>query len=573
MIQLREHQVSAVAETEKAWQQPDIKNVILVLPTGAGKTVIMADKAKRCQSRGHGCVIFAHRDVLLEQISAALCRVGVYHSLYCSKPTINFITTKNNQTFGNSFYRETSLIIVASVDTFWRRDITHILPYIGLWMIDEAHHVTKNSKWHRCIEKLDAVPHMKGLLVTATPLRADRKGLGRNYSGMADKMIVGADMGTLIRRGLLCPYKIFIPDTLVDTSDVTVTSSGDFNREQLAKKTDKSNITGDVIQQWFNHANNKQTIIFTVNIEHSNHVAEQFRAAGVNAVALSSEDLPSVRQAAINNFRNGVTKILVNCDLFSEGFDVPAVEVVVMLRKTLSYAMFKQQFGRCLRILDGKTHGILLDHVGNVTYFMSQYGLDYPHDDPVWTLADAPKKPSNRKSAKTMDAITCDSCKMYYVPEDAQQKRFCPECGHDHESVKPADAVPADQKYRPKKGTLKELALDMDAFKATIEKREKHDEDPEVLRRRMKMAGAPPMVYNSAAANQAKRRNAQFVLRAKMQEWCALYTANTGATLEQVQEQFHKNFGMNVIEAHLLSESETIELTKLVNQFLTVPSL
>lgn len=574
MIELREHQSTSLNLADKAWQT--VKNVMLVLPTGAGKTVIMAEKALRCQRMNQGCVIFAHRDVLLEQISAALCRVGVWHNFYCSKPTVSNITTQNAKEFGNSYYRQTSLIIVASVDTFWRRDISQILPYITLWMIDEAHHVTTGSKWHRCIQKLDEMQHMKGLLVTATPLRADRKGLGRKYSGVTDEMIVGADMGTLIRRGLLCKYKIFIPHNLVDVSDVDITASGDYNRDQLAKKTDKSNITGEVIKEWMAHANGKQTIIFAVNIEHSNHVAEQFRAAGIRALSLSSEDTAAVRKECIDSFRRGVTKVLVNCDLFSEGFDVPAVECVVMLRKTLSYAMFKQQFGRCLRILKGKEFGILLDHVGNVEYFMSHYGLDYPHDDPAWTLADAPKKPSKRKSAKTLDAITCEKCRMYYVPEDAEQAKKCPnvDCGHIHGSGKPAETeLPADQKYKPKKGTLRELQMDSSAFEQLKIEREKHDEDPEAVRRRMKFAGAPPMVYNSAAANHAKRRNAQTVLRSHIQAWCALYAKNTGAPVDVVQQQFQSTFGMNILEAHLLGESQAIELTRNINNYFTVPAL
>ena len=105
------------------------------------------------------------------------------------------------------------------------------------------------------------------------------------------------------------------------------------------------------------HADGRQAICFTVNIAHSEHVAKQFRDAGISAINLSSEDTTAYRTKMINKFRKGEIKVLVNCDLFGEGFDVPAVECVIMLRKTESYSLFKQQFGRALRIFEGKITG------------------------------------------------------------------------------------------------------------------------------------------------------------------------------------------------------------------------
>lgn len=565
MIDLRQHQIESVQNVDLLHSR-NLKNVMLVLPTGAGKTITMAHYAWRCNQRGEGCVIFAHRDVLLEQISEALCLFNVYHSIYSSKPTVNFISNNNHQKFGNSYYRESSLIILASVDTFWRRDVATILPYIKLWMMDEGHHMTKGSKWHRCIEKLDEQPTTKGLLVTATPLRADRKGLGRHASGIADAMYVGANMHTLIERELLCVYKIYVPESLVDVSDVNITSSGDYNREQLAKKTDKSNITGSVINTWKEKAFGKRTIIFTVNIEHSNHVAEQFRAAGVKAVSLSSEDLPSVRKKEIEDFRSGRTTVLVNCDLFSEGFDVPGVEVVIQLRKTMSYAMFKQQFGRMLRILKGKDYGILIDHVGNVPYFMDKYDLEYPHDDPEWSLDDAPKKPKSSKG-RTIVTITCKKCRAFYSPEpDTNQKDVCPECQHKHSEDEQIAAV---RSFQEKQGKIVEYELNIELFQKLLAQRKAVDEAPENVRERMKRAGAPPMVYNATFNNHAKRRNAQITLRSYIQRWCverAKQMPNMPPPI--IQREFAITFNVPIIKAMVLSEPEAIKLTEKIQNML-----
>ena len=564
MLELRQHQTTAVERTDIAHNQ-GYKNAMVVLSTGAGKTIIMAYWAWRCQQRGEGAVIFAHRDVLLEQISNALCQFGVYHSLYCAKTTRTFITNKNHVEHGNSFHRETSMIILASVDTFWRMDVAAILPYIKYWMMDEAHHMTIGSKWHRCIEKLDAIPYMRGLLVTATPLRADKKGLGRHASGIADILIDKiADMQTLIGRGILSKYKIYVPESQVDVSDVNVTSSGDYNRDQLAKKTDNSKITGSVIENWLTIAGNKQTIIFTVNIEHSNHVAEQFRIRGIKAVALSSEDAPAKRQAEITNFRNGLTTILINCDLFSEGFDVPAVVCVVMLRKTLSYGMFKQQFGRMLRVLTGKEYGILIDHVGNVPYFMDEYNLRYPHDDPDWTLDDQPKKSRGAKKHNLYQTITCNACRAYYVPTDGtDEKERCPQCGHYHSDDEKLEQA---RSFQERKGKLVEMELDPDLFKQALDERDRIDASPEFVRKKMQMAGAPAIAYNAAFNNHSKRRNAQVVLRCHIQEWCLACYKRTGWPPPLVQREFELVFNIPVLKAHLLSEPDALQLTNNIQQ-------
>jgi len=559
MIQLREHQTETANKVDELHSQA-FKNVMAVLPTGAGKTILMAHFAWRCNQRGEGVVIFAHRDVLLEQISEALCLFNVYHSIYSSKPTVNFISNNNHQKFGNSYYRESSMVILASVDTFWRRDVAAILPYIKLWMMDEGHHMTKDSKWHRCIEKLDEQPGTKGMLVTATPLRADRKGLGRHASGIADAMYVGTNMHKLIERKLLCMYKIYVPESMVDTSDVNITSSGDYNRDKLAKATDKSNITGNVIENWKDKAFGKRTIIFTVNIAHSDHVAAQFRAAGVKAVSLSSEDLPSVRKKEIEDFRSGRTTILVNCDLFSEGFDVPGVEVVIQLRKTMSYAMFKQQFGRMLRILDGKLFGILIDHVGNVPYFMDKYNLQYPHDDPEWTLDDSPKK-TNGSSGKTIFTITCKKCRAFYAPApNTDQKDVCPECQHNHSEDEQLATI---RSFQEKQGKIVEYQLDLELFKKLLAERAKVDEPPENVRRRMQYAGAADIVVSATYNNHAKRRNAQIIMRHYLQRWC-MQRAKQMPHLPPplIQREFELAFGVAVIKAVVLSEPEAIKLTE-----------
>lgn len=514
-------------------------------------TILMASKAEQETNAGGLTVIFAHRDVLLEQISEALCLFGLNHNFFTSKATQNLITTKNHIKFGNSFYDERARVIVASVDTFYRRDLSTLAPHVTLWMMDEAHHLLDSSKWHKCI---DPLVNAKGLGVTATPIRADKKGLGRHADGVFDAMTVGATMDKLIKAGSLSPYRVYTPPVKLDVSGVNVTSGGDFNQKKLAQATDKSDITGDAIEHYLKLASGKQAICFTVNIQHGEHVAEQFRKAGVKAINLSSKTKPSERDKYITDFRNGHIDILVNCDLFGEGFDVPAVECCIMLRKTQSYSLFKQQFGRALRALDGKDYGILIDHVGNVEHFMTEFNLQYPHDDPEWTLDRATKR-KRGDSDGLINTRVCPTCFARYVPSTHNHHQ-CPYCNHVETKEEEIDAL---KKFQAKEGNLVEMQIDM--MNQLINKRDQVLVSPEVIKQRM--SHAPAVVRNSAVANHKKRRDAQIILQDLIQKWCVRqYRLNSNVDVKAVQQQFELEFGINILKAQILSERETLQLVE-----------
>lgn len=558
-IVLRPAQVEVSQMIDNAFNHSPVgKAVIAVLPTGAGKTILMAHEAAKELSKGGMVVIFAHRDVLLEQISSALCLYRLEHTFITSKPTQNNITTKNLLKFGNSFYNERARIIVASVDTFYRRDLTMVAPYITKWMMDETHHLLDDSKWHKCIEQL---VNARGLGVTATPIRADKKGLGREYDGVFDEMIEGMSMHKLITDGTLSPYRVYAPPMRVDLSGVNTTSSGDYNQKKLAKATDNDSITGDAVEHYLRLAQGKQAICFTVNIVHGEHVAEQFRKAGVKAVNLSSKTPSAIRDKEIERFRRGEIDILVNCDLFGEGFDVPAVEVVIMLRKTQSYALFKQQFGRALRVCDGKEYGIIIDHVGNVQYFMAEFGLQYPHDDPPWTLARPDKKRrKNGDNEKLKPVRVCPKCRALYAPV-SQNGYQCPYCHHTETKEEEIDALKA---FQAKEGNLVEMEIDV--IQQLMKKSEEVMIDPSVVHNKMKYANAPSVVVNSAVSNHKKRRDAQILLRNEIQKWCVAQFENI-PDVKAVQNQFEIQHGINIFKAQSLSERESILLlNKLQNK-------
>lgn len=557
-VQLFPHQIVACQDIDKLYADGHI-NVLSVLPTGAGKTLVKAEYARRCQESGITAHLLAHRDVLLSQISDALCMMGIYHKFICSTKTQRDITNANLQKYGKSYFDERSEMTVVSVTTLRARlnaKSKHVAAHyrdlcsrVGFWMIDESHHVTQGSSWGMAV---DAYPNARGLGVTATPIRGDRKGLGSHADGYFSAMSVTTNMWELIKLGRLTPYKIFQPNEHLDLSDVNVTSGGDYNQKQLAGKVNKRKITGSAIDHYRAELNGKRVITFCVDIQHSEDVAAQFNKAGIPSKAVSSKTPLAERNQALADLKSGRILNLVNCDLFGEGFDAPAVEGVIMLRPTQSYSLYKQQFGRMLRKADGKEYGVLLDHVGNTFFMMTQYGLTYPHDDPEWTLDRGTKRKKSDDGEKLAETIICTECCCLYLAKDHDK---CPECGH---VISEAEAEVRQREIQEVSGELVELSVD--AMSALIEERKNVDLSMEEFAQKVQYM--PDVAKYSAKNNHAKRQHAQTVLRDRIQRWCIHTATETGWSKDTVQREFARLFGVNVLKAVTLGERQATELTE-----------
>ena len=552
-----DYQAAVIKESFETWQA-GVQNICLVAPTGAGKTIIKSFTVKYWLANNPGkfAVIFAHRDVLLSQISLAAASIGLPHKMICSRSTEREIGQTHIEELGESWLSDSARVIIASVPTWIKRDISAIVPHIGLWCMDEFHHTLRENMWGQALEPLS---HCIGLGVTATPLRGDKKGLGRHTDGVADVIIKTPGMGELIAMGRLSPYRVYTIPSQLDLTGVNVTSSGDYNQRKLAKASDKPTITGDAIEHYKRLANGKQGIVFAASVEHAQHVADEFKAAGINAVALSSKTHTLERNRAVRKFRKGEITLLVNYDLFGEGFDVPAVEVVILLRKTLSYGLFKQMFGRCLRVIAGKQYGILIDHVGNVPYFLSEHlAGKHLHDDPEWTL----DRPDNKRSSSGGTGVVtrvCPACRAVYSPVAVNVSigHTCPYCGHTESQ---ADRNNAQREILEQAGTLVEY--DTSYLDEILSKRAKVDEPAESMRSRMTHAGANPVIVNSAVSRHTERQNQQERLRKLINEWCNDVARILGITdVTTIQAEFMHRFGVDIFKAQVLSASEAAELT------------
>lgn len=437
-------------EAVKAEWAAGVNNIIGVLPTGAGKTVTMAHLAKDFEHVAG--VAIAHRSVLIGQISMALARVGIRHDIVAQKSVIRTIVEEHMEELGRSWYSPSSDWKVASVDTLPGRAerLASWINRVRVGITDEGHHVTAENRWGReCMRFRNA----RWFLPTATPKRGDRKGLGRHADGIADKIIEGPSMQWHIDNGYLTNFLIRAPMPAdLDLSDVEVSSGGEYNQKQLRKAVHRSNkIIGNVVETYQKFTSGKLGIVFGVDIEHAKKLCEGFVAAGVPAEIITAEHTEEQRREILKRYRERKTLVLVNVDLFGEGFDLPAIEVVMFARPTASYSLYAQQFGRGLRLMidkqyqqhwesytpeqrraiiaaSGKPVAHIHDHVGNIVHF---YGP--PTKPQKWTLDRESARKTGPSDAIPLRVCLNDGCLQPYE----RSYPACPYCGMEPKPAAP----------------------------------------------------------------------------------------------------------------------------------------
>jgi hypothetical protein len=405
---LRTYQAQAVADLRQAYRQ-GVRAPLLVLPTGAGKTVVFAEITRSAAERGRRVLILVHRRELVRQASSKLTAAAVEHGI---------IAAGNRSTLSN--------VQVASVQTLVR----HLA--VQTWqpdliIIDEAHHACAGS-WERV---LNHWPEAFRLGVTATPTRLDGRGLG----GTFDHLVIGPSVAELVADGYLTPARIFAPPVQADLSGLR-TRAGDYKPEQAAERLDKPSITGDAISHYQKLGGGLPAICFTCTTAHAEHVAANFNAAGIPAATLLGTTAPDIRDQLVAGLASGTIKVLVTVDVVSEGFDCPGAGVAILLRPTQSQALYLQQVGRVLRPAPGKAAAIILDHVGNV----SRHG--FPDDPRDHSLSDKPRR--GRSDASHPAVRQCSVCYAAFKPAP-----ICPCCG--------AESQPSPREIEQRDGQLREL--------------------------------------------------------------------------------------------------------------------
>lgn len=521
---LRPYQQALKDEIYAAWEAGQ-RNVLAVLPTGGGKTVTFSDILAEATVPS---IAIVHRSELVGQISLALARDGVRHNIIAPRAVVQGIVASHLAELGRSFYAAGARCYVAGVDTLVRLPTsTPWLAQIGLWVTDEAHHLTAENKWGKAVALF---PNARGLGVTATPFRSDGLGLGSHHDGVMDCMVVGPTMRELIDAGQLCDYAIYCPPSDLDLSSVSVTSTGDYSPVQLAAAVGRSHIHGDIVDTYVKRASGLRGVTFAVNIAAGDELVSKYRAAGVAAELLTGKTPGGPRRAMMAAFRAGSILQLVSVDVVSEGFDIPAIECVSFGRPTASRGLYWQQLGRSLRTLPGKKEAIVFDHVRNVF----RHGLP---DAPMTFTLDR-----REKRAKT-------------AADDAVPVRSCPECLRTYERVHAACPY---CKHEPVPATRKDPAqVDGDLEQL----------DADTLRRLRGMAdiplrlpeGVPSYVIAGIKNKRAERDAAQSQLRNQMAVWLQKQLA-AGDSQSMAQRRFFLRFGLDVLTARTLNRKDTESL-------------
>jgi superfamily II DNA or RNA helicase len=382
---LRPYQTDCVARVRDALRRS--RRVLLQSPTGSGKTVAFCWLATAVAAHGARIWILGHRQEIVEQISAALASFGVEHGIVMA-----------------GCPETPAAVQVASVMTLARRLARHD-PDIDLLVVDEAHHSTAET-WRRILAVLPEKTLILG--VTATPERLDGKPLGDLYR----ELVPGPGVKELVDAGWLAPAVTFAPAIRPDLSGIRI-RAGDWEQEALAERMMAGGITGDAVAHYTRLMPQLPGLAYCVSRAHSESVAEAFNAAGYSALHVDGETPQDKRRAAVAALGAGKLDLVANCALFSEGVDVPALGIVLMLRPTKSLGLYLQMCGRAVRTAPGKRRAIILDHAGNSL----EHGLyDFPHQ---WSL---------QGRAKTRPLVRqCPQCGAVIEAGLGE----CPECGFE----------------------------------------------------------------------------------------------------------------------------------------------
>ena len=329
---LRDYQIDICSRVSEAFEHH--RSVMVQMPTGTGKTMVLAELVKQLMMKDEGVriLIVAHRRELIEQIKATIKRMKM----------------------------DSRNITVESIQTISRRIATiEFAP--SLVVIDEAHHAlakTYKMMW-------ETWPDAKFLGLTATPCRLNGKG----FTDLFDVLVQSWDIPTFIKEKWLSTYDF-------------VSIKADSRTQQLISSLKKRGADGDYqvkemdavlnkrpsIERLYNcvmeYAHNRKGFVYAININHARSIAEYYQSQGVHAVAIDSHTPVKERERIISSFRSGGLQVLVNVDIFSEGFDCPDVEFIQLARPTLSLAKYLQMVGRGLRPSKGKKNCMIIDNVG-----------------------------------------------------------------------------------------------------------------------------------------------------------------------------------------------------------------
>ena len=344
----RPYQVDAIKALAAGWDGPN-NRLAVVLPTGAGKTVVFANLISEslAQMDGGRALVIAHREELIQQAADKIRTV-------CPQLRVGIVKAERDE------HQDTD-VIVASIQTLAVERRRNAIRDIGMVIVDECHHAAAPS-YMTVLEHFGAWSGVPTAGFTATMTRTD--------GGLAEvwqDVVFTRDILEMIEDGYLCDVrgKRIIVDGL--DLDTVKTRAGDLQDGQLGQALDDSGAAKVVAEAYRQHAGDRPGVVFTPTVSTAQSMADAFTAAGIPAAAVWGDMPKDDRAAVLAQYKAGTVQVLCNCMVLTEGFDAPWTSCVVIARPTKSAGLYCQMAGRGLRLFEGKKDALILDVMGAST--------------------------------------------------------------------------------------------------------------------------------------------------------------------------------------------------------------
>lgn len=408
-MELRNYQKKALAKAH-CWFKEKTTYPLIVLPTGAGKTIVFTTLIKDLylENPSKRFLILAHRQELISQAVDKLLNVW-------PDAPVGILAASLKQ------FNHTAPIVIASRDTLAskkRLEKSYPFDYI---IIDEAHHVSPqmNTRYRKIIDHFEEIGCPKILGVTATPYR-----MGQGYIyGMDDHFFGGvaykATIPDLIKQGYLSRLSSFKvnDNAVIDASKARVKfKGGDYRESDLEALAMVDHTIYAIINDWIEKAylkGRKSTVFFCVSVLHANKMTLFLKDHGIKAACVTAETPTAEREYILHGFEEGTINALCNVAVLTEGWDAPRTDCIALLRPTKSLGLYVQICGRGMRPWGDKKDCLLLDYGGN----MGRHGC-----------IDVARPERNKKDEELIDELKiwiCDECLSVNDMED----KTCRECG------------------------------------------------------------------------------------------------------------------------------------------------
>lgn len=396
-MELRPYQSEAISALLKFWREKSTGTPLIVCPTGAGKTILVADICRKVLAKrpAYRILIVSHRAEIIKQNALAVekylgVRVGVFSA--------------------GLGIKRLAQVTCANIQSIFKKD----LPETQLLLIDEAHLFSgrDDSMYGKLLGRLrEKNRHIKVVGLTATPYRLDQ---GSLLGTLFTEICFDIGITRLIDEGFLSPLISAPSSSKLDFSDLKRSGydykTSDVEAKMLTKVQEQAREIASRI------ADRKHVLVFCAGVVQAQKTAEALREVGIESEAITGDMMPMQREQILRRFASGQIKALCNCEVLTTGYNFPAIDAVVLLRATLSCGLYCQMVGRGSRVVEGKSNCLVLDFGGNI----KRHG-------PIDCIEVGAKKKGSKAEIKVAPTKECKSCGCIV----AIRVLICPSCGQE----------------------------------------------------------------------------------------------------------------------------------------------